>query len=180
MYCENCGSEISEVQKFCPSCGAKIFNENNSKASTANQIEKFTITKEARKRCYVRCILCGLLIFITLICSVCLMVSKNENDMKMGIFYAIAGIFCGAWLIGYFLAPIYRYICVSFDKIVLNIGLITAPKNMEFFNNEILNCYLDNGQIVLETTKTPGPIKLKQIENAQECVNLICGQIKQH
>ncbi len=29
MFCKNCGTEISESQKFCPKCGEKIFSEDS-------------------------------------------------------------------------------------------------------------------------------------------------------
>lgn len=40
MFCKNCGKEIAEDAKFCPSCGATIGIETNTQAVKTENNEK--------------------------------------------------------------------------------------------------------------------------------------------
>lgn len=41
MFCENCGTQVSENTKFCPKCGTQIIQEENWKNKESIKKNKY-------------------------------------------------------------------------------------------------------------------------------------------
>lgn len=170
MFCKNCGTEISESQKFCPKCGEKnqvnkILNEQN----LTNTYVRYSITDKGKKTGYLICVV-GFLYII------CIGAFIGLSDSLDNIYKFALAALClgGAYLIiiGAFVQR--KFVCIYNDKVIMNQGLILG-KNIEFVYNEIINIAVFNNTISFDTTK--GKIIIKNIENAAECCNLIKNRV---
>jgi RNA polymerase subunit RPABC4/transcription elongation factor Spt4/predicted HTH domain antitoxin len=175
MFCKNCGTQLSESSKFCPSCGKR------TSANASNQILlKAGPEKSTVNMLIVVCVMFGILSVVMWITYLMAGVSSYgrdglTNDEKtMFLIIAIAA-FVGTIIQLPRLAELKQMtICVCENKVY---GTYALNKQFEFLYSDIINVKCVRGKIV--TIEAKAQTCACTVEKANEICTLIQKKISQ-
>ena len=81
MNCPNCGNEITENQKFCTNCGAKVSNVEDTKEETSQKINK--MKNIIKSKTFIISYIFALIVFV------CILSTVNNIKKEISVFKSV-------------------------------------------------------------------------------------------